>query len=76
MSRKGNCWDNAPIESCWGALKNELVHHSSFATREHARREITGYIEIFYNRVRKQARLGYLSPVAFTRKYHATHMTA
>ena len=56
MSRKGDCWDNAPMESCWGSLKTELVHHRRFATREQAKREITEYIEIFYNRIRKQAR--------------------
>ncbi len=76
MSRKGNCWDNAPMESCWGSLKNELVHHRSFATREPAKREITEYIEIFYNRQRKQARLGYLSPAAFNRQYHAIRLAA
>ncbi len=70
MSRKGNCWDNAPMESCWGSLKNELVHHRKFATREQAKREITEYIEIFYNRIRKQARLGYLSPAAFSQQYY------
>lgn len=71
MSRKGNCWDNAPMESCWGSLKTELVHHRRFSTREQAKREITEYIEIFYNRIRKQARLGHLSPAAFTRQYNA-----
>ena len=76
MSRKGNCWDNAPMESCWGSLKNELVHQRRFATREQARSEITEYIEIFYNRIRKQARLGYLSPAAFTQRYYATQMAA
>ena len=43
MSRKGDCWDNAPMESFWGSLKNELVHHHRFATREQAKREITEY---------------------------------
>ena len=76
MSRKGNCYDNAPMESFWGALKNELVHHRRFATREQARREIIEYIEIFYNRIRKQARLGYLSPAAFTQQYHAKQIAA
>ena len=76
MSRKGDCWDNAPMESFWGSLKNELVHHCRFATREQAKREITEYIEIFYNRIRKQARLGYLSPAAFSQQYHAKQMTA
>lgn len=76
MSRKGDCWDNAPMESFWGSLKNELVHHQSFETREQARREITEYIEIFYNRIRKQERLGYLSPAAFSQQYHANQIAA
>lgn len=76
MSRKGNCWDNAPMESFWGALKNELVHHRRFATREEAKQEITEYIEIFYNRIRKQARLGYLSPAALTQQYYANQIAA
>ena len=76
MSRKGNCWDNAPMESFWGALKTELVHHRRFFTREQAQREITEYIEIFYNRIRKQARLGYLSPAAFNQKYYAEKIAA
>ncbi len=76
MSRKGDCWDNAPMESFWGSLKNELVHHQRFVTREQARREITEYIEIFYNRIRKQARLGYLSPAAFNHQYYAKQIAA
>ena len=76
MSRKGDCWDNAPMESFWGSLKNELVHHRRFPTREQAKNEITEYIEIFYNRIRKQARLGYLSPAAFNQQYYAKQMAA
>lgn len=76
MSRKGDCWDNAPMESFWGPLKNKLVHHRRFATREQAKQEITEYIEIFYNRIRKQARLGYLSPAVFSQQYHAKQMAA
>jgi putative transposase len=76
MSRKGNCWDNAPMESFWGLLKNELVHHRRFTSREQAKQEITEYIEIFYNRMRKQARLGYLSPAAFTQQYYAKQVAA
>ena len=76
MSRKGDCWDNAPMESFWGSLKNELVHHRRFATREQAKREITEYIEIFYNRIRKQERLGYLSPAAFNQQYYAKQIAA
>lgn len=76
MSRKGDCWDNAPMESCWSSLKTELVHHRRFATRGQAKQEITGYIEIFYNRIRKQARLGYLSPAAFSQQYYAVQIAA
>ena len=76
MSRKGNCWDNAPMESFWGSLKTEWVHHRRFINREQAIREITEYIEIFYNRIRKQARLGYLSPATFRQQYYAQRIAA
>ena len=76
MSRRGNCYDNAPMESFWGTLKNELVHHTRYATREEAIREITEYIEVFYNRERRQKRLGYLSPVAYVRKFYAERAAA
>lgn len=69
MSRRGNCYDNAPIESFWGTMKNELVYERRFATRQQAKREITQYIELFYNRQRRQARLGYLSSAAFMQQY-------
>ncbi len=71
MSRKGNCYDNAPMESFWGTLKQELVYHQRYATRAQAIREITEYIEIFYNRQRRQARLGYLSPAAYEQRFYA-----
>lgn len=74
MSRKGNCYDNAPIESFWGTLKNELVHHRRFATRLQAREEVSEYIEIFYNRQRTQARLGYLSPAIFCQQYYRSQL--
>lgn len=70
MSRKGNCYDNAPIESFWGTLKNELIYHRRYATRREAMQEIKEYIEIFYNRQRKQARLDYLSPAVFERRFY------
>ena len=76
MSRKGNCYDNAPMESFWGTLKNELVHHRRYATRQEATREITEYIEIFYNRQRRQKRLGYLSPAAYERRYYEKQFAA
>ena len=70
MSRRGKCYDNAPMESFWGLLKNELVHHRHFKTRAQANQSITEYIEIFYRRQRKQARLGYLSPAVFERQFY------
>ena len=76
MSRKGNCYDNAPMESFWGTLKQELVHHRRYRTRQEAIQEITEYIEIFYNRQRRQARLGYLSPVAYEQKFYTGQLAA
>ncbi|XBT55610.1 IS3 family transposase [Aeromonas veronii] len=58
MWHKENCFDNAPIESFWGSLKNELVHHYRFKTRAEAKAAIQEYIEIFYNRQRRHSRLG------------------
>lgn len=69
MSRRVNSHNNAPIESFWGTLKNELIHHRRYATREQAWCEIAEYIDLFYNRQRRQARLGYLSPAAFRQRY-------
>jgi len=71
MSGKGNCFDNAPMESFWGTLKQELVHHRHYRSRLEAIRDITEYIEIFYNRQRRQARLGFLSPAAYEQKFYA-----
>ena len=71
MSRKGNCYDNAPMESFWGTLKQELVHHRRYRTRQEAIQDITEYIEIFYNRQRLQPGLGFLSPAVFEQRYYA-----
>ena len=68
MSRKGNCYDNAPMESFWGTLKNELVHHRRYETRAQAKSEITEYIEIFYNRQRRHSKLGNLAPAVFAQQ--------
>ena len=65
MSRKGNCYDNAFIESFWSTLKLDLVYRTEFATRQQAQREIFDYIERFYNRQRSHTALGCLSPVDF-----------
>ena len=76
MSRKGNCYDNAPMESFWGTLKQELVHHRRYRTRQEAMQDITEYIEVFYNRQRRQARLDFLSPAAYTQKFYAEQLAA
>jgi putative transposase len=68
MSRKGNCYDNAFIESFWSSLKYETVYHRRFATRAEARSAIFDYIETFYNRTRLHSSLGYLSPLSFESK--------
>lgn len=65
MSRKGNCWDNACIESFFGTLKRELIHHRHYHTREEAKQEIFEYLEVFYNRQRRHSTLGYRSPAEF-----------
>ena len=65
MSRKGNCWDNAPTESFFNSLKNERVHGTVYATRADAQADLFEYIEVFYNRSRRHSTLGYSSPVQF-----------
>ena len=71
MSGKGDCYDNAPMEGFWGTLKQELIHHRRYRIRLETIRDITEYIEIFYNRQRRQARLGFLSSVDYEQKYYA-----
>jgi putative transposase len=68
MSRPGNCYDNAAMESFWSSLKRELVHRCQFATRAEARAAIFEWIEVFYNRERLHSALGYHSPVDFETK--------
>lgn len=69
MSRKGNCWDNAPTEAFFATLKRELVHRRHFASRQEARTAVFAWIETWYNRKRRHSTLGYLSPEAFERQY-------
>jgi len=76
MSGTGNCFDNAPMESFWGTLKQELIHHRHYRSRQEAIKDITEYIEIFYNRERRQERLGFLSPAAYARKYYDGQLAA
>lgn len=62
MSRKGNCWDNAPMEAFWGKLKYEWLADQCFETREEARAAVFEYVEIFYNRERIHESNGYITP--------------
>jgi putative transposase len=68
MSRKGNCYDNATMESFWSTLKLDLIYRRNFASHRQARTEIFDYIEVFYNRQRTHSALGYFSPVDFELK--------
>jgi len=65
MSRKGNCWDNAVVESFFHTLKVELIHQRRYLTRDEARQDIFEWIEVFYNRQRRHSTLGYRSPAQF-----------
>ncbi len=76
MSRRGDCYDNAPMESFWGTLKTELTFHRRYLTRQEARQDIQEYIEIFYNRQRKQKKLDYLSPAAYERRFYQLQKAA
>jgi putative transposase len=72
MSGKGNCYDNAVVESFFSSLKNEIVHHQDYHTRDPARSEIFEYIELFYNRRRLHQSLAYQPPI----KYDSTGVGA
>jgi len=71
MSRKGDCWDNAAMESFFGRLKTEWVYGKKYGNRETAKKDLFNYIEVFYNRKRRHASLGYVSPVAFEVRHEA-----
>jgi transposase InsO family protein len=73
MSRRGNCWDNAPVESFFASLKKELVHGEDYATRDEARASIFEYVEAFDNRVRRHSSLGYVAPEEYERAHNQTH---
>jgi transposase InsO family protein len=76
MSRRDNCYGNAPIESFWGALKTDPTFHQRYQAREEAMRDIQEYIEIFYNRQRRQKKLGYLFPAAYERRFYQLQKAA
>jgi putative transposase len=67
------CWDNAPVESFFASLKRELVHDEKHATRGQAKASIFEEVETFYNRVRRHASLGFVSPVEFERAHNQKH---
>ncbi|MBE0584910.1 MAG: IS3 family transposase [Desulfofustis sp.] len=75
-SRRGDCYDNAPMKSFWATLKTELTFHRHYQTRQEAKRDIQEYIEIFYNRQKKQKKLGYLSPAAYERQFYQIQIAA
>ena len=70
MSGKSNCFDNAPMESFWRTLKTELDFHRKYTTRQEATQDIIEYIVLFYNRQRRQEKLGYLAPAIFERRFY------
>ncbi len=72
MSGKGDCWDNAMMESFFGSLKTEWVYGKDYQTREEAKQDLFKYMEMFYNRQRRHAALGYISPAEFERRYEVT----
>ncbi|WP_159089750.1 IS3 family transposase, partial [Xanthomonas fragariae] len=69
MSRRGNCHDNAPVESFFGLLKRERIRRRTYSTKDAARAEVFDYIEMFYNPNRRHGSTGDLSPVEFERRY-------
>ena len=71
MSRKANCWDNAPAESFFNSLKNERVHGTRYPTHDAARADLFDYIEVFYNRSRRHSTLGYASPTQYLQHWLA-----
>ena len=75
MSRKGNCWDNAAMESFFSRLKVELIYAEAFRTVEEARAGIFEYIEIFYNRKRRHSSLGYISPHEFEQQFEPSNVS-
>jgi len=71
LSRRGDCWDNAVVESLFASLKVERLHERRFSTVEDVREEVDDYIERFYNRERRHSTLGYVSPVIYELRHAA-----
>ena len=76
MSRKGNCYDNAPTESLWGTIKQELIFQQRFKSRSKAVMAIREYIEVFYNRIRRHSAIGNMAPSIFAELYYYQRRSA
>ena len=76
MSRTGDCWDNAVVESFFGTLKAELIEHENYASRAAAVASIADYIETFYNLQRRHSSLDYVSPIEFELKTRSAAFAA
>jgi putative transposase len=76
MSRRGNCWDNAVVESFFGTLKTELIYRRPWLTREPVHQAIAEYIELFYNTKRRHSYLGQRSPADYERRAEEAHRAA
>ena len=74
VSLKGDCWDNAPMESFFGTLKTECLHHFKFQTRDHARQVVFEYIEVFYNRIRRHATIQNQVPADYANQYYKNEL--
>ena len=75
-ARKGNCYDNAPTESLWGTIKQELIFQRRFRTRSEAMMAIREYIEVFYNRIRRHSAIGNMAPSIFAESYYYQRRSA
>ena len=74
MSRKGDCWDNAPMESFFGTLKTECLHHFKFKTRDQARQVVFDYIEVFHNRIRRHATIQNQVPADYAQAFYKNEL--
>ncbi len=74
MSRKGNCYDNAYVESFFHSLKEELIYRHTFTTRKEAKQAIFEYIETWYNKRRLHSSIGYMSPIDYEKLYEKIHL--
>jgi transposase InsO family protein len=72
MSRKGNCWDKAPMESFFGSIKTESLHHYRFSSREEAKLVVFEYIEVLYSRIRRHSKINNTAPATYAAQFQST----